>query len=215
MSYWETSARNNFAEKALELLELRRLPALAERDIDCTLLLASLTMLLCNTRDSVRAAKDGDDESFGTQSIPAKLKTTYAKKLTDDGEMKSVARMIRVSPWRKQEPAPRPIEVASEVNPISPDMTIARLITDLRNAVAHGSVEWTKDGKGQINGALFMTAEHEKSNQPQRWRAVQLELRALERVTKWWARQLIDSPAPPSEHAVAIELASRESAVAA
>jgi hypothetical protein len=214
MGYWETSERNNFAAKSLDLLDLRRNQVVEDLDLDCTLLLAALTMLLCNTLDSVKAARRNDRVSFGAGSISVAPRDTYNRALTDVLS-KSTQKQIRATGWKRQELPPRPSELASEVKGVSADLKVGGLIGAIRNAVAHGSVEWTKDGSNRITGALFMAREHDNPQKPQRWRAFRLELPAIEFVTRWWANAFMESPAPPSEHASAIESEFLESARAA
>ena len=214
MGYWETSERNNFAAKSLDLLDLRRNQAVEELDLDCTLLLAALTMLLCNTLDSVKAARRDDSVSVGARSISAAPRDAYARKLSHVLSA-STQKRILATRWKQQDLPPRPSDLASEVERVSADLTVGGLLGAIRNAVAHGSVEWTKDGSNRITGALFMTRKDANSNKPKQWRAFRLELPAIEEVTRWWAKVFMESPAPPSEHASAIESEFLESARAA
>ena len=214
MGYWETSERNNFAAKSLDLLDLRRNQAVEALDLDCTLLLAALTMLLCNTQDSVKAARKDDRVSFGARSVSVAPSENYARKITDVLS-NTTQKQILVTRWKQQDFAPRPSDLASKVERVSADLTVGGLLGAIRNAVAHGSVEWTKDGSNRITGALFMAREHDNPQKPQRWRAFRLELPAIEDVTRWWANVLMESPAPPSDHAFAIESEFLESARAA
>ena len=206
MSHWETAERHNFAKKAIELLKLRKTCNAKESDLDCTIVLAALTMLLCNSRDSFADAKKGLMESHGAPSIPMQLVELYSKRIDEVPGLKCVANTMLQSEWRTSVCPPCPNDFENSVVKISFNPQVGTLISDMRNALAHGSIAWTKDGEHSINGALLVNARSGENpeGKPQKWRARYFDLNGLIEITRWWANALQHGEHSPSTHNMTI-----------
>ncbi len=181
MGYASITKNDVAASQAKKLLDALGQPA-EDRGVECTLLLAVASLLLGQTAD--RARKQLQPEQLQGEELDKQTKDQFVERL--DSHLQDAARswlgswserrLPRLSgpafgQWKqvkeyKRIPALGPEQFEEQIlshgKHLAADMPKYRLLRIIRNAIAHGGVQWTTaehtsrvDGQSRISGVLF------------------------------------------------------------
>lgn len=182
MGSWDTADKAVFARKARELLQLRHGSDASRANLDCTLTLAALTLLLANTHDEMR---DFAKEIKAARPDPRLLPiiADYRRPCRKVEGIREVIRGTMRTCEIESDVFPDCAVFASAMERYEGDELLGTFLRNIRNAVAHGNVYWLSESPlpgSPIRGVMLAFKVYSgDENHPPRWRAYRMEIESL------------------------------------
>lgn len=213
MGSWDTADKVVFARKARELLQLRHGSDARRANLDCTVTLAALTLLLANTHDEIR---DFAEEITNARPDPRLLPiiADYQRPCRKVEGIREVIRGTMRTYEIESHVFPDCAVFASAMGRYEGDELFGTFLRNIRNAVAHGNVYWLSESPhpgSPIRGIMlaFKVYSGDKIHPP-RWRAYRMGIESLASLIETLAS--LFGQQPVSLHLAAAEQVAIEAA---
>lgn len=185
MGSWDTADKVIFARKARELSQLSLGPDARRANLDCTVTLAALTLLLANTHDGMREHARDDSAAKLDPELSHIIESYRTPCVKVDGIRQLIPTIDR-SPIIKSNTLPSCVALVEGMQRHQGGEQLGTFLHNIRNAVAHGNVYWLSESPhpgSPIRGILlaFKVYSGDKSHPP-RWRAYRM---AIESLASW------------------------------
>jgi hypothetical protein len=182
MGSWDTAEKVIFARKARELLQLSLGLDARRANLDCTVTLAALTLLLANTHDWMRGFAR-DDSAAKLDPELSHIIESYRTPCVEVDGIRQLIPTIDRCPIIKSNTLPSCVALVEGMQRHQGRERLGTFLHNIRNAVAHGNVYWLSESPlpgSPIRGVMLAFKVHSgDESHPPRWRAYRMGIESL------------------------------------